>query len=396
MPFPLQLALRYLKSTRRDAFASFLSAVAAIGLALGVAALVLSLAALSGFQAVLKSEVLDRTPRLEVELPVDASAEQVAAVLTAVREAEGVESAQVAIRGNGWIVAEGGIVRPVEAVGFAGRVPPYFPGAAGGVPGLYLDDALAARFGVDPGESVDVVSPHPTLVPFGPPQPRVRSAALAGTFERPLTQEDRSRIALPLEVAVTLFPGAPRLVQGHTDRLERSVTVAEALRERLPGLAPGAEVRSWREINRSLFFVLRLEKALMFVAVSLVVLVAAFALVADLALIVSSKRSEIGMLGAMGAPAATIRRAFVLLGASLATLGAGAGALLGVGGAWMLDRYRVLSLPGEVYIFDYVPFLVRPADVAVVLGLAALLSLGFSSYAAQRAAALDPVEALRR
>jgi lipoprotein-releasing system permease protein len=161
-------------------------------------------------------------------------------------------------------------------------------------------------------------------------------------------------------------------------------------------LPEGATERTWQEINRSLFFVLRLEKALMFVAVALIVLVAAFALVADLALIVSSKRSEIGMLGAMGAPPALVRRTFLLVGALLAAGGAGAGTAIGVAGAWLLDRYRVLSLPGQVYVFDYVPFDIRPGDLGIVLALTLALALAFSLYAAQRAAALVPIEALRR
>jgi lipoprotein-releasing system permease protein len=142
--------------------------------------------------------------------------------------------------------------------------------------------------------------------------------------------------------------------------------------------------------------VLRLEKAVMFVAVALIVLVAAFALVADLALIISSKRAEIGMLGAMGAPPGLVRRTFLLLGAFIAGAGAALGSALGVGGSWALDRYRLLALPGDVYVFDYVPFLVRPADLAIVLSLTVVLAVAFSLYAAQRAAALVPVEALRR
>jgi lipoprotein-releasing system permease protein len=297
----------------------------------------------------------------------------------------------VTLRGQGWVLADG-LVRPVEMTGFEGRVPHGFPGAVGRPAGLYLDDGLAARWGVEPGDPVEVVSPVPTLVPFGPPQPRIRTLPLAGTFERPRTQEDRSRIALPLDVAVSLLPNRPRILRVDTP-LDEAPAVAARLAGRLPA---GATVRTWPQINRSLFFVLRLEKAVMFVAVALIVLVAAFALVADLALIISSKRAEIGMLGAMGAPPGLVRRTFLLLGAFIAGAGAALGSALGVGGSWALDRYRLLALPGDVYVFDYVPFLVRPADLAIVLSLTVVLAVAFSLYAAQRAAALVPVEALRR
>jgi lipoprotein-releasing system permease protein len=131
-----------------------------------------------------------------------------------------------------------------------------------------------------------------------------------------------------------------------------------------------------------------------FVAVALIVLVAALALVADLALVIASKRAEIGMLGAMGATPAALARAFLLLGAMLAGIGLAAGVALGAGGAVVLDRWRLIALPGQVYIFDHVPFLVRGGDVAAVAGLTLALALAFSLYAARRAAAIDPVAAL--
>ena len=308
------------------------------------------------------------------------------------RRAPAVETAQPILRGQGWVIASGGMVRPVELVGFAGRLPDSFPGATGRAEGLYLDSDLAAVWGLRIGDPVEVVSPHPTLVPFGPPQPRVRTLELEGTFERPRTQEDQPRVALPLEVATTLFPQRQPVIQAAAP-----LTAAEGLRRDLTAALPaGTEVRTWKELNASLFFVLKLEKLMMFVAVSLIVLVAVLALVADLSLIVSSKRSEIGMLGAMGAGPSVVRRTFLLLGGLLAGIGAGLGTILGVTASWALDRWEVIGLPGDVYVFDHVPFDVRAVDLAAVLGLTLLLSLLFSLYAAHRAASLTPMEALRR
>lgn len=397
-PFPALLAFRYLRSTRRDAFASFLSAVAAGGLALGVFALIISLAMISGFQSALRSELLGRTPQIEVELPPDTDA---GAALDAALKVPGVVSAQILVRGGGWLVDEGK-VQPVELVGFDGVVPPSFPGAAGKPEGLYVPSTLATRWGlvfekdgeiiVHPGTTLEVVSPRPTLTPLGP-QPRVRSVPLAGIYETGKTQEEKERAALPRKVAETLLGKTHRRLEVAAGDMDLALEVAE----RLPAVLPaGSVVRTWKELNRPLLFALRLEKVVMFIAVSLIVLVAALALVADLALIISSKRPEIGMLSTMGTTPAALRQAFVLLGGLIAGIGILLGTVLGVGGAFILDRYRLIQIPGRVYFLDYVPFLVQPEDLVVVLLLTFALALASSFYAAQRAAALDPVEALRR
>lgn len=395
LPFPMILALRYLRSTRRDAFASFLSIVAAGGLALGVMALILSLAVISGFQDALRSELLGRTPQIEVELPPDADAE---AAREAVRKVEGVTLVQVLVRGGGWVM-EQGKVQPVELVGFDEQVPRSFPGAAGKPEGLYIPAPLASRWGLDtqdgvarPGQDLQVVSPRPTLSPLGP-QPRIRSVPLAGTYEGGRTQEEKERVALPRRIAETLLGTAERRLDVEAADLDEALEVAA----RLPAVLPeGSEVRTWRDLNRPLLFALRLEKLVMFVAVSLIVLVASLALVADLALIISSKRPEIGMLGTMGATPADLRNAFVLLGGLVAGSGMLLGTILGVGGAWAMDRYQLLPVPGRVYFLDYVPFLVEPLDLVITLALTLALALASSFYAAQRAASLDPIEALTR
>jgi lipoprotein-releasing system permease protein len=387
LPFPLLLALRYLRSTRKDAFVSFLSAVAAGGIGLGVAALVLALAALAGLQQALRGEVLARTPHLEIELSAGQGA---AALQERLLRLPGVLQVQEAVHGRGWLES-GGLVQAVEIVGYSGPVPRFFPGAEGGPPGLYISSGLAKKWDVQAGDVVSVVSPRPTLTPLGP-QPRIRSLPLAGTFESGRT-EDVERIALPVGVARPLAGNPSSFLEITAGDLDAALALVPAVRALLPA---AAELRTWEQLNRPLFFALRLEKSVMFVAVSLIVLVAAMALVADLALVITNKRAELGMLATMGATPQRLRRAFLWLGLLIAGLGTAAGALLGCGVALLLDRYRVVRLPGQIYFLDYLPFRLQAPDIAAVLAVTVVLALGSALWVAQRVAKLSPIEAMRR
>ncbi len=386
--FPLYVALRYLRSTRRDAFTTFLSAVAAGGIGLGVAALVLAMAALAGMQHLLRSEILARTPSLAITLPAGADGLAVEAALA--REPE-VRSVQRVLEGRGWLLA-GGRAVPAELVGFEGAVPPSFPGAAGGTPGLYVADDDAARLGFRPGEIVSLAAPRPTLTPLGP-QPRLLSMRLAGTFEASRTEEDR-RVALPLERAeILLGSDRPLRIQVAT----RDLDGALALAGRLPGSLPaGSRIETWRDLNRPLFLALALERTVLFLAVSLIVAVAAIALFSDLQLVAATKRRELALLTAMGAGEPALRRAFLILGLLLGGLGAAAGGVVGWIAAVVLDRTHAVHVQHGVVLFDSLPFHVRPGDVLAVTGVTVALTVVCSFLAASRAVGTLPTEDLRR
>src|SRR4029077_1636927 len=244
LPFPALIALRYLRSTRRDAFASFLSLVAAGRLARGVMAMLLSLAVISGFQSALRAELLGRTPQIEVDLPPGADAE---AARQAALRGPGVVSAQIQVRGGGWVV-DRGKVQPVELVGFDGRVPRTFPGAAGRAEGLYVPATLAARWGLKAGDVLEVVSPRPTLTPLGA-QPRLRSISLTGTYEGARTHEEKEPVALPRTLAESLLGTADRRLDVEAAGLDAALATAA----RLPAVLPTAsKVLTWRDLNRPL------------------------------------------------------------------------------------------------------------------------------------------------
>lgn len=402
--FELFLAWRYLRSTRSDAFISLLSRITALGLALGVAALVLALALLSGFQNVLVTDLRQHTPTLDVELGSDADLETVE---RAVAETAGVAAVQRMVSGRGWLRL-GDDVEPVELLGFGKRLPGWLPRYRVGEaeadfpadhPSIWLSSSLAEQWLLARGETVEVVSPVMTLTPLGR-QPRSSRLEVAGTYF-PGKADERlaERLALPFDTARRLLGSTPLSLDVEVAEGVDEETLARRLRTVLAAnpASEGADVMvsTWRDQHRSLRFVLRLEKSMVFLAVALIVLVASFALVAALSLILSSKRQELAILSAMGAQATTLQRIFLLLGALLSvigtTLGAALGGLLAVG----LDRFQLLPLPGDVYLVDYVPFLVRPGDVLVVVGAAFLLTLVAAAVAARKADVLVVAEVLK-
>ncbi|MFQ5525394.1 MAG: ABC transporter permease [Thermoanaerobaculia bacterium] len=384
---PVVLAGRYLNSGRKDSFVRFLSLVASGGIAVGVAALILALSALAGFQNALRTEILLRTPEIEVRVEDRQTAEMMKRQLAAEPE---VQSAQITASGAGWISHQGS-VRPVAILGYEGTVPVVFPGAVGRPNGLYIPRSLAETWMLAPAAVVEVASSRPTLTPLGP-QPRVVRLRVSDLFESGVT-EQRDRIAVPLVAVEGLFGRSEYRVLVETGDLDAAVRLARRLREDAP---EGVGISSWQDLNQALFFALKLEKTLMFLAVLLIVLVAALALISDIHLIIASKRGEIGILGAMGATPRTITRAFVILGGGLGLSGVALGGAAGVTAAWLLGRYQVIRLPAAVYFLDYVPFKLNPADVALVMATALTVAVVSAALAARAAAALRPVEVLHR
>jgi lipoprotein-releasing system permease protein len=389
LSFPLALALRYFRSARKDAFVTFLSSVAAAGLALGVAALILSLAALSGFQSALKIEVMDRSPQIEIEL---AGVELAAWAPIEARLASlpGVARTQRVLRGRGWLV-RGSHALPVEIVGFEGSSPRWFPGAPPQGGGVLVSEAMGARWGLAPGAQVTLVSPRPSLTPLGP-QPRARGGEVSGFFASSRSEQEE-RVGASWDLVAGLFGLDAARLEVEAAGPDESLRLLPQVRSLLP---PLAVVRTWKELNRPLFFALRLERTVMFVAVALIVLVATLALVADISLLIANKQAELGILLAMGATPASLQRTFLNLGLLIGGTGVAGGLGVGIASAAVLDRYRILRLPDEVYFLDHVPFLVRGGDLAAVLAVSVALVLVFTWAAARRAAHLLPVEALAR
>jgi lipoprotein-releasing system permease protein len=265
--------------------------------------------------------------------------------------------------------------------------------AQGLQPPVLLGADLASSLGVGVGDVVSLTSPQGRLSPMGV-LPRVLKLRVAGTVRSGLYEFDSAWAYLPLATAQRLF-GTDDGVSLIEVRIDDMYAVRRVAPELLRALGDGYLTNDWIQMNQSLFSALWLEKTAIAVTIGLIVMVAALNIVATLVLMVMEKHKDIAILVSMGASRGAIARIFVLQGAIIGALGTGAGALLGWGACLVLDRYKLLRVPQDVYQISYVPFTLLPGDAAMVIAGAMLICLLATLHPARGASRLDPAEALR-
>jgi lipoprotein-releasing system permease protein len=217
---------------------------------------------------------------------------------------------------------------------------------------------------------------------------------VVGTFRFGFYQADRTYALLSLSHAQYLLnkPSGPDMLQLKIADLDRAGALRIDLQRRL-GLA--YEVQDWTQLNRELYSALALEKIAISLTIGLIVIVAALNIVASLVLLVMEKTRDIGILRTMGARAGVIRRIFIYQGLTIGLIGTAAGTVLGLLVSSVADRYRLITLPADVYQIPYLPFRVQPLDVFIVVAAAVAVCLLATLYPSRQAARIDPAEALR-
>jgi lipoprotein-releasing system permease protein len=406
MPFELQIALRYLLARRRQAFISVISLVSILGVAVGVTALVVALALMTGLQEELRDRILGSTAHIFVfkQTGIDDYQKEIETLkkIPGVRGAapasigramvsSSTADAFISFRGIDPVLEES--VSDFEKSIVQGKLSNLTAVGEDGHDGIFLGQDVAKALNVGPGDSITLLTPQGTLNPFTGMMPRTRTLRVAGTFHLGLYEFDSAFGFVSLDVAHRLLNRSqPELIQLSVDDIYRAPEVAAEITR---VLGPKYLTQDWTTMNRSLFDALWLEKMAISITIGLIVMVAALNIVASLVLLVMEKNPDIAILKTMGASARSVMLVFMAQGLIIGLVGTATGALLGVGLSWILDRYQLIRIPGDVYQVSYVPFTLQPRDLVVVVVLAILVCFIATIYPSRQAARLKPVEALR-
>lgn len=378
-----RIARRYLWAARKQAHTAFLSLISMLGLAVGVAALLISVALLSGLQGQIKARLIASSPQVLIEPAGSNTIDDSGAIVAEARRL-GVPVIRPLVTGIVWGANE------EERRGRPLRI------RSGGPQQFKSDDEIgltrdsAASLGLTTGDFIVVVAPRTRLTPFGP-MPVWRKYRIA-QLDAPSADERAAEASVNLGEAEKLFGtgGKPTSIEmyGQADRAEE---VQSALAKRFPNV----QVKTWKEINRPLFLALRLEKIVMFVTISLIIFVAALNLISSLSMLILEKRPAVGVLRTLGATERTILTIFLEVGLLIGLTGTLLGNVFGLGFSWAANRYHFVPLPSDIYFVAYLPFTLEPSDIVAVNLIAVLLSVVATWYPARTASRLDPIAAIR-
>jgi lipoprotein-releasing system permease protein len=401
--FELFVALRYLLARRKQAFISLISLISVLGVAVGVMALLIALALMTGLQGELRDRIIGSAAHVYV-FKAD-GIQDVDAEVKKMLELPRVQGAAPALLGKAMVTSEKSLgfidvkgIDPVREMTVTQLQSAIRKGSAQAlargpddVPGILLGTDLAKMLEVTVGDRVQLISPNGTLTPLGV-FARPRPFEVVGIFSLGLYQFDSEYGFILMDVAKHVFDDQMAFLQLRVDDMFKSNEVVDSIVARFGAAYMPQE---WSDMNKSLFSALWLEKMAISITIGLIVMVAALNIVASLILLVMEKSRDIAILKTMGSPAKSIRRIFMLQGLIIGFVGTAAGAIAGYGLIFILDRYKLISVPVDVYQISYVPFKLQPLDFIVVIVSAILICFVATIYPSRQAAKLDPAQALR-
>jgi lipoprotein-releasing system permease protein len=416
MRYELFIGLRYLRAKRKEAFISLITVISMLGVVIGVMTLNIVLSVMTGFEEDLRDRILGFNPQVIV-LTFNGTVSDYPTVVQRIEKVPGVVAAAPFVYGQVMLSAQqnvtGAVVRgvlpkadgvtdlqrhlkqgSVEALGKLHDVP-LDDGKAGVVelPGIIVGKDVARQLGLLVGDPVNVISPIATPTAVGM-VPRVKRFVVVGLFDSGMAEYDSSLVYMDLASAQKFFDLDDKVtgIEVRGTDLYRAKSIGDRIRE---VLGFPFRVRDWMEINHNLFSALQLEKTVYFIVLLLIVLVAAFNIVATLIMVVMEKRKDIAILKSMGATRSGVGRIFVFKGMIIGIVGT----LLGNAGGYiacvLLKRYQFIELPKDVFYVNTVPVKMYPEYFLMVTAASLLICLLATVYPARQAARLAPVDVIR-
>ena len=418
MPFELLIGLRYLKAKRRSTFISIITFISTAGVTLGVMALIVVLAVMTGFEEDLKEKILGTNAHIVV-IRNGAPMEEYRAVIEKLKGFKGVQAATPFIYNQVMLSSgknvSGVVLRGIDVAsdkqvtrlsssiveGNIDELDPKMERGADTTPGLMVGKELAKHLNLFLGDKVNVISPMGNITPLGM-MPRMKPFRVTGIFNTGMFEYDSTLAYVSLNQAQRFFDlgdtvtGIQLKVEDvyHTDELARSIN-----RE----MGVNFYARDWMQMNKNILFALKTEKIVMFIILTLIVLVAAFGIASTLFMVVMEKNRDIAILKSMGATAASIMKIFVLEGLIIGIIGTLIGVVSGLLLALNLEHVInvIQNITGQnffskdIYYLDRFPSLVVPSDVLLISVTAIFISFLATLYPAWQASRMLPAEALR-
>lgn len=409
-PFERMMAFRYLRARKAEGFVSVISAFSFLGIMLGVATLIIVMAVMNGFRTELVGRVLGLNGHMNVASQTTAIRpyeswpdilENVDGITIALPQIE--KQALFSVDG----ASSGVMVRGLAPESFEAKPVLKDSVILGGMDafndgiGVIIGKELARRYNLEPGEEIVLLSPQGKASPFGT-IPRSRRFTVSAIFDVEMYEYNQGFVFMPLSAAQQFFdlPNAVTTIEMFTVDPQKTRQLIQDVAKQIP---PDMVVYDWRESNGSFFNALQVERNVMFLILTLIIIVAAFNIISSMIMLVKDKGRDIAILRTMGASRRSMLKIFILTGGMIGVAGTAAGAILGVTFALNIETIRqfLQNLTGtelfsaEIYFLTQLPAEVNWSEVLSVIAMAMGISLAATIYPAWRAAQLDPVEALR-
>lgn len=408
--FERLVALRYLRARRREGFISVVAWFSLIGIMLGVATLIIVMSVMNGFRAELLDRILGLNGHLTVQ-SLERSLSDYETIRAEIEAIDGVVTVTPLIEGQVMATANqaarGAVVRGLTAADFLARETLRDALAAGTLDGfddgdgVILGIRMAGRMGLGVGDRITLISPEGNRTAFGT-IPRAKAYRVAGIFDVGMFEYDNGYIFMPLAQAQAYFRLADRVtaIEVTLDDADDALRFRPILQN---AISAPVRVVDWQRVNSSFFNALQVERNVMFLILTLIILVAAFNIISSQIMLAKEKARGIAILRTMGASRRSILKIFFVTGSTVGVIGTAAGAALGIAFALNIETIRqaIQALSGaelfaaEIYFLSQLPARIDPGEVVSVIVMALVLSFLASIYPAWKAARTDPVEVLR-